>query len=130
MHPSYRQDARYLTATKQEQIWLDSFHSTGDIVEATRNAYNVTDETVETYAKSVAARGKIANLINDYTRKTMSNFPTIDELRGLYMDIANAGSATIRERLQALIAYERVSGYSKQKPKEDEGFDPLDDITG
>jgi hypothetical protein len=55
--------------------------------------------------------------------------PSVEDLRREYIDIANDPAATIRERLQALIAYEKLSGFNKPpKPEDAAAFDPLDDI--
>jgi hypothetical protein len=130
---NYRGSVQYITATKQEQIWIDTFATTGDIIKATVAAYDFQDEdntaVIENYAKSVAGREKIKTLIASYGEKQEVHLPTLEELRERYIEIADNGSATIREKLQALIAYERVSGFNKVKPKP-EGYDTLDDITG
>ena len=57
--------------------------------------------------------------------------PTVEDLRHGYIDIANDPVATIRERLQALIAYEKLSGFNKPQEATDPAtVDPLENIHG
>ena len=127
---AWTEDERYLTATPAEKKWIDNYAESKDISEATNAAYQIKEEKdVRSYGLTVLGRPRIAGLVKDYfTPRVIPQLPTAEELRELYMELFNSGSATIREKLQALTAYERVSGFSKPVAKKDDSFDPLDDI--
>jgi len=128
----HQADVRYKSLTPQQQTWLDHFAEFKMPGRAYSAAYPTTPEDkVNSLGSTMVTHPKIAPLIKEYlTPRT--DLPTVDVLRELYMDLYNSPSATIREKLQALTAYERVSGYSKPtKSKDDDGFNPsIDDING
>ena len=56
---------------------------------------------------------------------------TIDDLRRAYIEIAYDPVATVRQRLRALITYEKLSGFDKPQEIEDAvASDPLANIQG
>ena len=114
---SYQNDQNYLRATEQERQWFDLFYESKDVTAATKGAYRVTtDDSARTYGKSVIARKHISELIKAYCT-TQSALPTPEELKRLYIEIANNGNATPRDKLAALLAYERLCGFTvKGKP--------------
>lgn len=130
MMASWTDDERYITATPAEKKWLENYAVSKDISEATRAAYKVKeDKDLRNYGLTVLGRHHIGGIIKDYfTPRAIPELPTAEQLRELYMELFNSGSATIREKLQALTAYERVSGFSKPKQQKDDSYDPLDDI--
>jgi hypothetical protein len=129
MTADYHDSADYKQATPQEQKWFDVFHDTGDIQAASYSAFRVTsDESARSYGRRVMQRGHIEALIRDFTVPPVP-LPSQEQLRRLYFDIYRVPTATPREKLMALSAYERVSGFGKKQPDpEPDEFDPLDDI--
>lgn len=127
---NYTDDERYITATVAEKKWIDAYAISKDISEATRAAYQVKEEKdIRAYGLTVLGRPRIAGLVKEYfSPRIVPDLPTSDQLRELYMELFNSPNSTIREKLQALTAYERVSGFSKPKPTKDDEFNPLDDI--
>lgn len=129
---SYREDQNYLSATEQEKKWFDLYYESKDSIAATKGAYRVTtDDSARTYSKSILARKHIVELIKAYCT-TQSQLPTPDELKRLYIEIANNGNATPRDKLAALLAYERLCGFTvKGKPPaatpDDDPFAGIDD---
>ena len=131
---SYKDDQRYLDSTDKEKRFIDEYAVDKDIARATLTAYDIIGdrEKARRYGLAVMSRERIAGIIRDYfTPIEEKSLPTRDELRQYYMDIFNHSASTIREKLQALTAYERVSGFNKTAPKSaEEQYDALDDITG
>ena len=127
-------DERFLRCTVLEQNWLLEFAVDHDLIRATKAAFNVkTDEQARSYGLSVMGRDRVAGLLRDYILKRSENtLPTVDELRHLYMDLYHIPAATVREKLQALTAYERVSGFQRKSKEKDNSngstFSILDDL--
>lgn len=131
---SYKDDQRYLNSTDKEKRFVDEYAVDKDIARATLTAYDIIGdrEKARTYGLAVIARERIAGLIRDYfTPEEVKVLPSRDELRQFYMDIFHNSASTVREKLQALTAYERVSGFNKTSPKSvEDQYDALDDIQG
>jgi len=121
-------DQLYLEATEQEQKWFQHYLINKNGLAATFHAYQ-TEDSAKSYTRTVMGRARIKGLIEKYI-VIVPPLPTVQDLRQRYIDIANDPASNIRERLQALTAYERVSGFNKQAPAKDDEFDPLQDITG
>ena len=131
--PTLTSDERFFVCTPQEQLFLREFAVDQDLIRSTKAAFKVqTDEQARTYGLTVLGRDRIKGLVRDHVVKRQeSTLPTVEELRHLYMDLYHVPAATVREKLQALTAYERVSGYNKPKQKgnTDDGFSALDDLS-
>jgi hypothetical protein len=128
MPDDYKQSDDYIRATPQEQQWFDVFFETKDIKAASYAAFRVkTDESAYSYGRKVMSRPHIDSLIRTFTVPDVP-LPTQDDLRRLYFEISRVPTATPREKLMALTAYERVSGFNKVKPAITDEFDILDDI--
>lgn len=123
---TYQSDPNYLNATEQEKKWFDHFHETKDALAATHAAYRMNgDDSARTYSKSVIARPHISALIKSYCT-AQPTLPTIEELKYMYLDIARDGNATPRDKLAALVAYERLAGFTvKGKPLNTPTDDPF-----
>ena len=128
---SHKDDALYLLCTQKEQAWLDEFCISGSIELATTVAYGTEDkDAARAYGRTVAARERIAKLIKDHIApRPKISLPTSEELRAMYIELYHRGQ-DVRTQLQALQAYERVSGFKAPKNKDDNAFNPLDDING
>lgn len=131
---SFKNDQRYLDSTDKEKRFLDEYSIDKDIARATLTAYDIIGdrEKARRYGLAVMSRERIAGIIRDYIATVEEkSLPTRDELRQFYMDIYTNAASTVREKLQALTAYERVSGFNKTAPKTaEEQYDALDDIVG
>lgn len=131
---NYKDDQRYLNSTDKEKRFVDEYSIDKDIARATLTAYDIIGdrEKARTYGLAVISRERIAGLIRDYfTPEEVKVLPSRDELRQFYMDIFANSASTVREKLQALTAYERISGFNKQPVKSAEDqYDALDDIVG
>lgn len=131
---SFETDQRFLDSTDKEKRFLLEYAVDKDIARATLTAYDIIGdrEKARRYGLAVMSRPRIAGIIADYLSVVKEKArPTREELRDLYMDIFHNSASTMREKLQALTAYERVSGFNKTAPKQtDDGYDPLDDIAG
>lgn len=129
---SFQHDDRFIQATEKEQCFLNEFAIDKDVARSTQKCYDVAGdrETIRRYGLSVMARERIAGIIRDYISPAAEkSLPTRDELRHHYMEIFHSQAATVREKLQALTAYERVSGFNKTAPKSvEDQYDALDDI--
>jgi hypothetical protein len=128
---TYQNDPNYLNATDQERKWFDLFYQDKDMLAATKGAYRVNgDDSARAYGKSVLARKHIAELIRTYCTQQPS-LPSAEELKFMYLDIARDGNATPRDKLAALVAYERLAGFTvKGKPiatPTDDPFAGIDD---
>lgn len=132
MSATYQQDAHYLQATTQEQKFFDAYVIDRDIIKAVLSAYRMKDaDAARDYGLKILARPRIKNLLDTYfTKPKLPELPTIEDLRHYYIDLYKSDLGTIREKLQALTAYERVSGFNKQKKAaiDPDAFDPLDDL--
>jgi hypothetical protein len=130
---SFTQDQRYIDSTDKERRFLDEYAIDKDIARAILTAYDIIGdrEKARRYGLAVMARERIAGIIADYIAPAVEKtLPDRDELRQHYMDIFYNSASTVREKLQALTAYERISGFNKTAPKSAEDqYDALDDIT-
>lgn len=130
---SFTLDQRYIDSTDKEKRFLDEYSLDRDIARATLTAYDIIGdrEKARRYGLAVLSRPRIAGLVADYLTEVKEKvLPTREDLRALYMDIFSNSASTIREKLQALVAYERISGFNKLPPKSAEDqYDVLDDIT-
>ena len=127
---TYKDDQNYLNCTAQEKVWFDSFYETREPVAATEAAYRVNSkESAQAYAKKVMERDHIKALIASYVTQPVA-LPTIDDLKRKYIALSEDSGATVRDKLTALQAYERLCGFTvrgkptPQSPDEDD----LDDI--
>lgn len=131
---SFHADDRYIQATAKEQCFLDEFAIDKDVARSIQKCYELIGdrEAQRRYGLSVMARERVAGIIRDYLSVVVEKIlPTRDELRHHYMEIFHSSAATVREKLQALTAYERVSGFNKTVPKSvEDQYDALDDIQG
>lgn len=131
---SFKDDQRYIDSTDKERCFVDEYAVDKDIARAILKCYDVMGDREKSrrYGLAVMARERIAGLIRDYIAPVEAkSLPTRDELRQFYMDIFANSAATVREKLQALTAYERISGFNKTAPKTaEEQYDALDDIQG
>jgi hypothetical protein len=131
---SFETDQRFIDSTDKEKRFLLEYAVDKDIARATLTAYDIIGdrEKARRYGLAVMSRERIAGIIRDYIATVEEkSLPTRDELRQFYMDIYNNSASTMREKLQALTAYERVSGFNKIPPKTaEEQYDALDDIQG
>lgn len=131
---NFQLDQRYIDSTDKEKRFLDEYAVDKDIARATLTAYDIIGdrEKARRYGLAVMSRERIAGIICDYfTTAVEKSLPDRDELRQHYMDIFHNSASTVREKLQALTAYERVSGFNKTAPKSvEDQYDALDDITG
>lgn len=131
---SYKLDQRYIDSTDKEKRFVDEYAVDKDIARATLTAYDIIGdrEKARRYGLAVISRERIAGLIRDhFTPVEEKVLPSRDELRQFYMDIFHNSASTVREKLQALTAYERVSGFNKTSPKSvEDQYDALDDIQG
>lgn len=131
---NFHQDERYIQATDKEKCFLDEFATDKDIARSVGKCYDVIGdrETQRRYGLTVLSRERIAGIVRDYIAAPVDkSLPTRDELRHHYMELFHNAASTVREKLQALTAYERVSGFNKTVPKSaEEQYDALDDIVG
>lgn len=131
---SFENDQRYLDSTDKEKKFLIEYAVDKDIARATLTAYDIIGdrEKARRYGLTVMSRERIAGIIRDYIATVEEkSLPTRDELRQHYMDIFHNSASTVREKLQALTAYERVSQFNKIPTKTaEEQYDALDDIQG
>lgn len=131
---NFHSDERYIQATEKEQCFLNEYAIDRDVARAIIKCYELIGdrEAQRRYGLSVMARERVAGIIRDYLSVVVEKtLPTRDELRHHYMDIFNNSASTVREKLQALMAYERISGFNKLPPKTaEEQYDALDDIQG
>lgn len=131
---SFKADQRYIDSTDKEKRFLEEYAIDRDIARATLTAYDIIGdrEKARRYGLAVISRERIAGIVRDYlTTAVEKSLPDRDELRQFYMDIFNNSASTVREKLQALTAYERVSGFNKTAPKSvEDQYDALDDIQG
>lgn len=128
---SYKQDARYPLLTHKQQGFLDSFAINQDITQAVLENYDIKDPAqARSYGLTVIAHPSVAGLIRDHIQpKPVAKLPTSEELRAMYIDIYNNAEES-RIKLQALTAYERVSGFSKPKTPVADQYDAINDIQG
>lgn len=128
----FEADQRFIDSTDKEKIFLLEYAVDKDIARATLSAYNVIGDREKSrrYGLAVMSRERIAGIIRDYLTPVEEKIlPNRDELRQFYMDIFHNSASTVREKLQALTAYERVSGFNKTAPKSvEDQYDALDDI--
>lgn len=131
---SFKDDQRFLDSTDKEKRFLEEYSLDKDIARATLTAYDIIGDRdkARRYGLAVMSRERIAGIIRDYfTAIEEKILPNRDELRQFYMDIFHNSASTVREKLQALTAYERVSGFNKTALKSaEEQYDALDDIQG
>lgn len=125
---TFQDDDNFKLSTPQEQKFFVRYAVDKDVVAATLHAYKISEDNARDYGLKVLGRARIKALVDKYLR-IRSNLPSADELRALYFEIFEQ-SPEPRIRLQALTAYERVSGFSKPKKAIDDAFDVLDDISG
>jgi hypothetical protein len=125
-------DPRFKNRTERERVFLSRYAVDQDIVAATMMAYDMKDrDKARIYGLGILKKEEIAAIVRDHITIKGRELPTQEQLRQFYMDIFHNGASTIREKLQALVAYERASGFNKTAPKNaDNGWDPLDDIQG
>ena len=128
---THKDDPNYLNATEQEKKWFDLFVESKDLLAATHGAYRMNgDDSARSYGKSVIARPHMAALIKSYCTP-QSDLPTAEDLKRMYIDITRDGNATVRDKLTALQAYERLAGFTvKGKPiatPTDDPFAGIDD---
>lgn len=123
-------DQLYLEATEQEQKWFQHYLINKNGLAATFHAYkNQTEDSAKSYTRTVMGRARIKGLIEKYI-VIAPPLPTMEDLRERYIAIADNPEASMREQLQALAAYERVSGFQKKIVKDADEFDPMMDIQG
>lgn len=129
MSEDYEQTVEFKSLTQQQQKWWIHYYEHRDVFSATLHAYATVPENAKSYGNSVAAGKNMSVLIDRYCR--VKTLPSVEDLRAMYIKIFEEPNEHSRVRLQALTAYERVSGFSKPpKAKEDDTFSPMDDILG